>query len=51
MRVILLTSDKLTIDVLKAMSLGAFVYLAKPVDPDRLDGAIRRALSQPRPGV
>lgn len=47
-RVILLTSDKLNIDVLKAMSLGAFIYLAKPADPEKLEAAIRRALAQPR---
>lgn len=44
-RVILLTADKLSIDVLKAMSLGAFAYLEKPADTRTLDGALRRALS------
>lgn len=44
-RVILLTADSLTIDVLKAMSLGAFEYLVKPVQSAALEGAIRRALA------
>lgn len=44
-RVILLTADKLNIDVLKAMSLGAFAYLMKPVDIRPLEVALRRALS------
>ena len=44
-RVILLTADKLNIDVLKAMSLGAFEYLVKPVNPQALEGALSRALT------
>jgi CheY-like chemotaxis protein len=44
-RVILLTADRLNIDVLKAMSLGAFAYLTKPVDIRPLEVALRRALS------
>jgi two-component system cell cycle response regulator DivK len=43
-RVILLTADSLNIDVLKAMSLGAFEYLVKPVEPRALEASIRRAL-------
>jgi CheY-like chemotaxis protein len=43
-RVILLTGDRLNIDVLKAMSLGAFEYLVKPVDLQALEAAMRRAL-------
>jgi CheY-like chemotaxis protein len=43
-RVILLTGDRLNIDVLKAMSLGAFEYLVKPVDLPALEAAVRRAL-------
>ncbi len=43
-RVILLTADRLNIDVLKAMSLGAFEYLLKPVDLSALEAAVRRAL-------
>ena len=45
-RVTLLTGDKFTIDVIKAMSLGAFEYLLKPVDVDRLDGALRREIGR-----
>jgi CheY-like chemotaxis protein len=44
-RVILLTADKLNIDVLKAMSLGAFEYLVKPVKRDVLEASLRRALA------
>jgi len=44
-RVILLTADKLNIQVLKAMSLGAFEYLVKPVNLEALEAALRRALS------
>ena len=44
-RVILLTADSLNIDVLKAMSLGAFEYLVKPVDLRALEASMRRALS------
>lgn len=44
-RVILLTADKLNIDVLKAMSLGAFEYLVKPVKLPALEAALGRALA------
>ena len=44
-RVILLTGDKLNIDVLKAMSLGAFAYLVKPVNGKELEAALVRALA------
>ncbi|WP_374568088.1 response regulator [Ideonella sp.] len=44
-RVLLLTGDKLNIDVLKAMSLGAFEYLVKPVNREALEGALGRALA------
>jgi CheY-like chemotaxis protein len=43
-RVILLTGDKLNIDVLKAMSLGAFEYLVKPVNREALEASLARAL-------
>jgi hypothetical protein len=48
-RVVLLTADKLNIDVLKAMSLGAFEYLVKPVSRRALEAALERALSRKRP--
>ena len=44
-RVILLTADKLNIEVLKAMSLGAFEYLVKPVNAAVLEASLRRALA------
>jgi CheY-like chemotaxis protein len=44
-RVILLTSDRLNIDVLKAMSLGASEYLVKPVSQLVLESALLRALA------
>jgi CheY-like chemotaxis protein len=44
-RVVLLTGDKLNIDVLKAMSLGAFEYLVKPVSRHALEAALGRALA------
>lgn len=44
-RVVLLTGDRLNIDVLKAMSLGAFLYLVKPVDQATLEDALARALA------
>lgn len=43
-QVILLTSDKLTIDIVKAMSLGAREYWLKPLSLDRLQGDLPRVL-------
>lgn len=43
-RVVLLTGDRLNIDVIKAMSLGAFEYLVKPVSRQMLEVALKRAL-------
>lgn len=48
-RVVLLTADKLNIDVLKAMSLGAFAYLVKPVNAKELEIALGRALAAKGP--
>jgi len=48
-RVVLLTTDQLNIDVLKAMSLGAFEYLVKPVSRRALEVALERALSRRKP--
>jgi two-component system cell cycle response regulator DivK len=48
-RVILLTADKLNIDVLKAMSLGAFAYLVKPVNSKEFEIALGRALAAKAP--
>lgn len=44
-RVVLLTGDKLNIDVLKAMSLGAFEYLVKPTNRQALEASLGRALA------
>ena len=43
-RVTLLTGDALSIDIFKAMSLGAYEYLTKPVAPAALEASLRRAL-------
>jgi DNA-binding response OmpR family regulator len=49
LRVTILTGDELTMDVIKAMSLGAFEYWIKPVDVRVLRAGVRRALSGHRP--
>lgn len=46
----LLTADRFTMDVVKAMSLGAHETLVKPVDAALLEDAVRRALSRNRKG-
>jgi len=46
--VVLLTGDALTMDVLKAMSLGAREYWPKPVRLPRLLAALARAVARPR---
>jgi DNA-binding response OmpR family regulator len=45
LRVIILTGDPLTMDVIKAMSLGAFEYWVKPLTLDVLESGIKRALA------
>jgi DNA-binding response OmpR family regulator len=45
LRVTILTGDELTMDVIKAMSLGAFEYWIKPVDVRVLRDGVRRALA------
>jgi DNA-binding response OmpR family regulator len=49
LRVTILTGDELTMDVIKAMSLGAFEYWIKPVDVRVLRAGVRRALRGHRP--
>ena len=49
LRVTILTGDELTMDVIKAMSLGAFEYWIKPVNVRVLQAGVRRALSGNRP--
>ena len=45
LRVTILTGDSLSIDIIKAMSLGAFEYLIKPVSAQTLENSLRRALA------
>jgi CheY-like chemotaxis protein len=49
LRVTILTGDAFTMDVIKAMSLGAFEYWIKPVDVRVLQEGVRRALTGKRP--
>jgi hypothetical protein len=49
LKVSILTGDELTMDVIKAMSLGAFEYHVKPVNVDVLRDGVRRALRGQRP--
>lgn len=44
LKVALLTADALSMDILKAMSLGAFEYWIKPIDVRQLEQGIQRAL-------
>ena len=44
LKVALLTGDSFSMDIAKAMSLGAYDYWVKPVDPHRLLDGVRRAL-------
>lgn len=48
MRVILLTADSFSIDVVKAMSLGAHAYWHKPLTLERLQVELPRALQASR---
>ena len=45
LHVTILTGDALSIDIIKAMSLGAFEYLIKPVSAQALERSLRRALA------
>ncbi len=49
LRVTILTGDHLTMDVIKAMSLGAFEYWIKPLGSAVFDAGLRRALTGKRP--
>jgi CheY-like chemotaxis protein len=44
LKVALLTADALSMDIIKAMSLGAYEYWVKPVDRAHLLSGLRRAL-------
>jgi two-component system, cell cycle response regulator DivK len=49
LRVTILTGDTLSMDIIKAMSLGAFEYWTKPVEASVLESGLRRALTGRRP--
>lgn len=49
LRVTILTGDRLTMDVIKAMSLGAFEYWVKPLGQAVFDAGLKRALTGKRP--
>lgn len=49
MRVTILTGDQLNMDIIKAMSLGAYEYWVKPLDHRVLRDGLRRALTGKRP--
>ncbi|MDO9314052.1 MAG: response regulator [Burkholderiaceae bacterium] len=46
--VILLTAERFSIDVVKAMSLGAREHWPKPLSEDKLQGGLRRILRAPQ---
>jgi hypothetical protein len=54
LRVTILTADTLSMDILKAMSLGAFEHWVKPFGAQAFDAGLRRALGaaarRSRPG-
>jgi two-component system cell cycle response regulator DivK len=45
LKVALLTADHLSIDILKAMSLGAYEYWVKPIGVVQLEKGVRRGLA------
>jgi two-component system, cell cycle response regulator DivK len=46
LRITLLTADTLSMDIVKAMSLGAFDYWLKPLSIAKLESGLRRALAR-----
>jgi two-component system, cell cycle response regulator DivK len=48
LRVTILTGDSFSMDIIKAMSLGAYEYWVKPLKLDVLESGLRRALSGKR---
>ena len=46
LRVTLLTADTLSMDIVKAMSLGAYDYWLKPLNMAKLESGLTRALSR-----
>ncbi len=47
LKIALLTGDRLSMDIIKAMSLGAFEYWIKPLDVRQLHDGLQRALGGP----
>ncbi|MEO8152954.1 MAG: response regulator [Rhizobacter sp.] len=45
LKVALLTADHLSMDILKAMSLGAYEYWLKPISASQLEKGVRRGLA------
>jgi len=45
LRVTILTGDSLSMDIIKAMSLGAYEYWVKPLDARVFEAGLRRALT------
>jgi two-component system cell cycle response regulator DivK len=48
LKVALLTADHLSMDILKAMSLGAYEYWVKPISATQLEKGVRRGLAAAR---
>ena len=46
LRVTLLTADTLSMDIVKAMSLGAYDYWLKPLSMTKFEAGLRRALTR-----
>jgi two-component system cell cycle response regulator DivK len=46
LRITLLTGDSLSMDIVKAMSLGAYDYWLKPISMSKLEAGLRRALGK-----
>ncbi|MBI5256838.1 MAG: response regulator [Burkholderiales bacterium] len=49
LRVTILTGDSLSMDIIKAMSLGAYEYWVKPLNLQLFEDGLRRALTGRRP--
>lgn len=49
LRVTILTGDSLSMDIIKAMSLGAYEYWVKPLNIKLFEDGLRRALTGRRP--
>ena len=49
LRVAILTSERASIDTVKALSLGVFEYWPRPLEPRLLEAGLRRALTGRRP--